>query len=417
MIAAVPTHFGRFSITDGGHNDAVRAVLWALPVARVALTPASGPAYTVLGYGTDRVVLEGTVAALNTALAGLVLQTTEELRGPFWVHLMVDDLGRGGFGGGMNASGVLEGTVKTNQCHARPCEHEALCVPSLTAEGAPAFHCQCRAGYSGTLCDTGRCGSGFPCMNGGTCLANVCECPWPFRGVYCELTARPCVGSPCQNGARCEVMDGQDAPTCHCVSPWRGPLCDLHPSWTGASHTMALLLSQPRSKVSEAWFCGLLAGLMARVSPSQCRVRKVAEMGSNSRIYFQIQHLDAAGGEDAEAWTRHIMAAFLTPGNLLARLWVPGPDSAAIFPREQMVPVTATLAAEPGCTGGKQRVYLCLRSAVESAQDALQQCLKNNNEGQSPAAPQAGCPVATYCPGLDLDASPDCFEVDDDTLL
>ncbi|XP_035687115.1 fibropellin-1-like [Branchiostoma floridae] len=62
------------------------------------------------------------------------------------------------------------------------------------------------------------------CMNGGTCMNDVCRCSPGYTGSKCETEIDECSGSPCMNGARCR--DEVNGFTCECEPGWNGARCE-----------------------------------------------------------------------------------------------------------------------------------------------------------------------------------------------
>jgi hypothetical protein len=55
------------------------------------------------------------------------------------------------------------------------------------------------------------------CQNGGTCVADVCSCPYGWSGRFCHIFGCP---HQCLNGGTCTAVD-----VCACTSGWAGPTC------------------------------------------------------------------------------------------------------------------------------------------------------------------------------------------------
>ena len=98
------------------------------------------------------------------------------------------------------------------------------------------YHCQCRPGFIGELCETNvnECASS-PCMNGGVCTELVnsfkCACPSGWTGQRCEMDVRSCDSDPCLNNAKCIDLLGDFF--CACPSGTDGKRYALFPlpSW------------------------------------------------------------------------------------------------------------------------------------------------------------------------------------------
>lgn len=67
-----------------------------------------------------------------------------------------------------------------------------------------------------------ECNKDQPCLNGGTCVGRVCQCPPGYYGYLCESTQPgPCNPQmPCLNGGECR--DGR----CFCPNGYLGLLCE-----------------------------------------------------------------------------------------------------------------------------------------------------------------------------------------------
>ncbi|XP_078617138.1 uncharacterized protein LOC144885200 isoform X5 [Branchiostoma floridae x Branchiostoma japonicum] len=65
----------------------------------------------------------------------------------------------------------------------------------------------------------------MPCMNGGTLVNFVCQCPAWATGLKCETELmNECLSNPCLMGA---CVDHQDHYTCRCDPGWTGVNCDV----------------------------------------------------------------------------------------------------------------------------------------------------------------------------------------------
>ena len=70
-----------------------------------------------------------------------------------------------------------------------------MCIAQcpLNQVGDANFSCVCRAGYTGSSCDTDidECVSSSPCQNGGTCNNTegsfTCTCPMGYTGDVCDM--------------------------------------------------------------------------------------------------------------------------------------------------------------------------------------------------------------------------------------
>lgn len=89
--------------------------------------------------------------------------------------------------------------------------------------------CQCRSGFTGTLCETNidDC-AGNPCRNAGTCLDGIndfsCSCTLGFSGKDCSARTSPCDFFPCSNGGRCYTHFS--GPVCQCPLGFMGARCE-----------------------------------------------------------------------------------------------------------------------------------------------------------------------------------------------
>ncbi|UJR15629.1 hypothetical protein I4U23_002566 [Adineta vaga] len=110
-----------------------------------------------------------------------------------------------------------------------PCSSHGNCLQISSTH----FICQCKAGYTGVLCQTALFSPSInilnmcQCLNGGVCLSNTsCSCPERYRGKYCQIM-NPC-NDYCQNNGHCTVdcMDTScSTPTCACVNGYSGDQC------------------------------------------------------------------------------------------------------------------------------------------------------------------------------------------------
>jgi hypothetical protein len=55
------------------------------------------------------------------------------------------------------------------------------------------------------------------CQNGGTCVADICSCPYGWSGAFCHIFGCP---HQCLNGGTCTAVD-----VCACTPGWTGPTC------------------------------------------------------------------------------------------------------------------------------------------------------------------------------------------------
>ncbi|XP_076844234.1 protocadherin Fat 4 isoform X2 [Brachyhypopomus gauderio] len=143
-------------------------------------------------------------------------------------------------------SGVKIDSVDHDPCTHNPCQNGGSCKRRLnvgpdmmTTESVPVilvsnrplqpYACNCRPGYTGTLCETdiNEC-LPSPCHNGGTCHNLVggfsCSCPEGYTGMACERDVNECLSSPCKNGALCQNFPGGF--NCLCKSGFAGKTCD-----------------------------------------------------------------------------------------------------------------------------------------------------------------------------------------------
>ncbi|CAD7942387.1 unnamed protein product [Amoebophrya sp. A25] len=175
-----------------------------------------------------------------------------------------------------------------NYCEPNPCKCGAECIqtPERVALGEPGYQCKCTGYFTGDLCDTLDCPSGYtkdattisadvcsetcvpmegsnpcdpnPCQHGGACTTEgddsfTCDCPTSFEGKRCEKLTCPdgfkeagdiclpegtdlppppkadcstCDENPCANEGYCQVIDEQCNTQCTCVAGWTGDYCD-----------------------------------------------------------------------------------------------------------------------------------------------------------------------------------------------
>ncbi|XP_036445151.1 protocadherin Fat 4 [Colossoma macropomum] len=143
-------------------------------------------------------------------------------------------------------SGVKIDSVDHDPCTHNPCQNSGSCKRRLsvgpdmrTVESVPVilvsnrplqpYVCNCKPGYTGSLCETdiNEC-LPSPCHNGGTCHNLVggfsCSCPEGFTGMACERDVNECLSNPCKNGALCQNFPGGF--NCLCKSGFAGKTCD-----------------------------------------------------------------------------------------------------------------------------------------------------------------------------------------------
>uniref|UniRef100_A0A3B4CZQ3 Protocadherin Fat 4 n=1 Tax=Pygocentrus nattereri TaxID=42514 RepID=A0A3B4CZQ3_PYGNA len=143
-------------------------------------------------------------------------------------------------------SGVKIDSVDHDPCTHNPCQNGGSCKRRLsvgpdmtTVESVPVilvsnrplqpYVCNCKPGYTGSLCETdiNEC-LPSPCHNGGTCHNLVggfsCSCPEGFTGMACERDVNECLSNPCKNGALCQNFPGGF--NCLCKSGFAGKTCD-----------------------------------------------------------------------------------------------------------------------------------------------------------------------------------------------
>ncbi|XP_054632729.1 von Willebrand factor D and EGF domain-containing protein [Dunckerocampus dactyliophorus] len=98
-------------------------------------------------------------------------------------------------------------------CQTVICEPECVNGGACVAPGV----CQCPAGFHGETCQDALCR--LPCENGGTCVGlQMCSCPYGFVGPRCETMV---CSHHCNNGGRCVSPD-----ECRCQPGWSGPSCE-----------------------------------------------------------------------------------------------------------------------------------------------------------------------------------------------
>ncbi|XP_054876255.1 protein crumbs homolog 1 isoform X1 [Poeciliopsis prolifica] len=158
------------------------------------------------------------------------------------------------------------------QCNSDPCFNSAVC-----RDDQGNYTCECWPGFEGRNCeiDMNECSSS-PCMNGGRCRERswqelygsdpllpdhydhryaagyICICPPGTAGSHCQEVGNQCESGPCQNGGRCESLDGGF--TCQCLKQahdgvlYGGTNCDVklvgcegHECQNGASCSPFLL--------------------------------------------------------------------------------------------------------------------------------------------------------------------------------
>ncbi|OQV18440.1 Neurogenic locus Notch protein [Hypsibius exemplaris] len=94
----------------------------------------------------------------------------------------------------------------------------------------PEHHCNCRLGFSASLCEihVPNVCDPSPCQNLGTCSLNqtltnfVCGCRRGYRGVTCGEVDY-CASRPCKNGAQC--LSSRSGYTCECAKGFHGATC------------------------------------------------------------------------------------------------------------------------------------------------------------------------------------------------
>ena len=79
------------------------------------------------------------------------------------------------------------------------------------------------------------CNDDNPCLNGGTCINNICDCPEGYGGRLCQLsppTTDPCVPNPCQNDGSCLSVSPTEY-RCDCKGAYSGENCEDEDSGLG----------------------------------------------------------------------------------------------------------------------------------------------------------------------------------------
>uniref|UniRef100_A0A3Q2XQ33 Uncharacterized protein n=1 Tax=Hippocampus comes TaxID=109280 RepID=A0A3Q2XQ33_HIPCM len=100
-----------------------------------------------------------------------------------------------------------------SDCQTAICEPECLNGGACIAPGI----CQCPTGFHGETCQEAVCR--LPCENGGTCTGlQTCSCPYGFVGPRCETMV---CSHHCHNSGRCVSPD-----ECKCQPGWSGPSCE-----------------------------------------------------------------------------------------------------------------------------------------------------------------------------------------------
>lgn len=89
--------------------------------------------------------------------------------------------------------------LRSNNLQSNPCLNGGRCI-----DEGNNYKCQCRDGYSGTLCqDKIKTCVNKPCLNGGRCINHIegdyqCRCPLGFFGKNCDIKKSACTPNLCK---------------------------------------------------------------------------------------------------------------------------------------------------------------------------------------------------------------------------
>ncbi|XP_022097519.1 uncharacterized protein LOC110982993 isoform X2 [Acanthaster planci] len=95
-----------------------------------------------------------------------------------------------------------------------------LTISNIQPTDSGIYTCHVGSSVNTLTIDFGDGGCAQPCMNGGTCIGGVCECPDGFSGERCDTPVVECV-IPCENNGQC--LNG----ICVCSEGYFGNLCEV----------------------------------------------------------------------------------------------------------------------------------------------------------------------------------------------
>ena len=114
--------------------------------------------------------------------------------------------------------------TEINECSSNPCGENGVCFDKIGS-----YMCSCHAGYSGKNCNE-RSEYCNVCNNEGTlncfedgALNVVCQCKDGYTGSICDLTINECSSNPCAFGSEC--IDKLNDFECLCPPDRTGKLC------------------------------------------------------------------------------------------------------------------------------------------------------------------------------------------------
>nr|XP_042897967.1 uncharacterized protein LOC107457219 [Parasteatoda tepidariorum] len=117
---------------------------------------------------------------------------------------------------------------KLNPCILEPCENFGKCFNITNNK----HRCECLPGFSGQNCsDFNPCAiRPSPCLNGGRCESTAshkyqCYCMEGYYGKTCQFY-NPCSEEPCKNAGKCH-NESQEEYICKCASGFTGRNCEV----------------------------------------------------------------------------------------------------------------------------------------------------------------------------------------------
>ena len=119
---------------------------------------------------------------------------------------------------------VKSAITELNECSSNPCLNGGACIGKVNG-----YTCECCAGYTGELCETGSWNSHSLLIF--LILFNKIDCQPCIKQMIINLNLilildiSECDSDPCENGGNC--TDDVNGYTCSCANGWTGSECQF----------------------------------------------------------------------------------------------------------------------------------------------------------------------------------------------